>query len=232
MIIIHGSRRTAEGYRDAFTEFADLYNCIVLAPLFPVGILDVDDQHSYKYIRHPGLNYDDVLFHMISDVRKQFSRLRPKFLLHGFSGGGQFAHRYFYLNPEDLLAVSIGAPGTVTLLNKDRNWWPGIQNFEQIFGKRPNFDAMKKVGVQLVIGSEDIEIWDVLVKDTSPTWAKGANDSGENRRERLNALRKSLESHGICVQLNIIENVNHDGMAVLDEVRYYFGNVLENIKYD
>ena len=35
--------------------------------------------------------------------------------LHGFSGGGQFSNRFALLHPDRVSAVSIGAPGRITL---------------------------------------------------------------------------------------------------------------------
>lgn len=226
LTIVHGSRRTAEGYRDAFAGFADEHHCIVVAPLFPVGILSPDDQHSYKYICHEALRYDEVLHAMLAEVRRQFPRLRDQMLLHGFSGGGQFAHRYLFMHPERLQAVSIGAPGTVSLLNPDRDWWPGIRDFAKRTGKPLDAAAMRRVQVQLIIGSEDTESWDVIVSRESPTWAPGANDAGSNRRERLAALGASLQSQGVPVVLETVAGIAHDGMQVLDGVRAFFATVL------
>ena len=226
LTIVHGSRRTAEGYRDAFADFADRERCIVLAPLFPVGIPAPGEQHSYKYLRHGTLRYDEVLHAMIDELRERFPRLRERMLLHGYSGGGQFAHRYLYLHPERLAAVSVGAPGTVSLLDVNMDWWPGIRDFETTFGKRPDLAALRDVPVHLVVGEKDTETWDVIVSHESPTWAPGANDAGSTRRERLNALKINLEKHGVAAELETVPGVAHDGMCVLEPVRAFFSRVL------
>lgn len=230
LTIVHGSRRTAEGYRDAFAGFADEHDCIVVAPLFPVGVLWPGDQHSYKYICHDALSYDEVLHAMLAEVRRQFPRLRDPMLLHGFSGGGQFAHRYLFMHAERLQAVSIGAPGTVSLLNPDRDWWPGIRDFAERTGKPLDAAAMRRVQVQLIVGSEDTESWDVIVSRESPTWAPGANEAGSNRRERLAALGASLQSHDVPVVLETVPDVGHDGMQVLDGVRAFFATVIHDTR--
>lgn len=227
LAVVHGSRRTAEGYRDALAEFADEHRCIVLAPLFPIGVASPTDQHSYKYIRHGTLRYDDVLHSMIDEVRARFPRLRERMLLHGFSGGGQFAHRYLYICPERLEAVSVGAPGTVSLIDATRDWWPGTRNFENYIGRPLDVAVLREVRVHLVVGSEDTETWDVIVSRDSPTWAPGANDAGRNRRNRLAALAASLQSHGVPVTSETVSGVGHDGMQVLESVRQFFSTVLQ-----
>ncbi|MBL4639164.1 MAG: hypothetical protein JKY57_01405 [Kordiimonadaceae bacterium] len=226
LTIIHGSLRTAEGYRDAFIDFADKHNCIVLVPLFPIGILGVDDKHSYKYIRHAELNYDQVLHDMEDEVRARFKRLRPKMLMHGFSGGGQFAHRYLYLNPNKLIAVSVGAPGTVSQLDPSLKWWPGTANFKELFGHEPNLKAMRGVNIQLIIGENDTETRDVTVSEFSKTWTVGANDAGINRRDRLSTLNNNITDHGMRPEITIVPDVAHEGMRILDEVKAFFSRVL------
>ena len=222
MVIIHGSGRTAEKYRDLFAEFAEHNKCIILAPLFPIGIEDSAEQHNYKYIRYKNIRYDHVLNAMIDEVRKHLKRLKKKILMHGYSGGGQFAHRYFYLYPENLHAVSIGAPGTVTLLNNNLNWWPGTKNIKEQFGLDVTPCELAKVKVQLIIGADDNEEWDVIVQKGSSTWAEGANDSGNNRLQRMVSLKNNLREHGITVEHKIIPNVEHKGFEILDDVKSFF----------
>ncbi|HEX2139483.1 MAG TPA: hypothetical protein VHG33_07220, partial [Woeseiaceae bacterium] len=166
--------------------------------------------------------YDLVLHSMIDEVREELGRLEERFLLFGFSGGGQFAHRYFYLHPERLAAVSVGAPGTVTLLDDTEPWWHGVGNLERHFGTGVNLDAMRGVGVQTVIGELDAEPWDIDVPADSDLWSDRRNWAGRNRRERLDALRASLERHGIRVEHTVVPGIGHDGYAVLESVMRFF----------
>lgn len=84
-----------------------------------------------------------------------------RFCLHGFSGGGQFTHRFFYLHPRRLSAVSIGAPGRVTPAGPSQPWWLGTDGFAEVFGRDPDIESMRAVPVQMVVGDRDVDTWEI-----------------------------------------------------------------------
>jgi hypothetical protein len=73
----------------------------------------------------------------------------------GFSGGGQFAHRFLYLYPERWAAVSVGAPGRVTMLNFSQKWPVGVADTETLFDRSVSLNRIQQVAIQLVVGSGD-----------------------------------------------------------------------------
>jgi pimeloyl-ACP methyl ester carboxylesterase len=87
---------------------------------FPAGIGDPNDLHNYKFIDYQGILFDLVLLAMFEKVAARWHIRTDRFALHGFSGGGQFAHRFLLLHPDRLHGVSIGAPGRVTLPTSER----------------------------------------------------------------------------------------------------------------
>jgi poly(3-hydroxybutyrate) depolymerase len=218
VVVVHGTERDAQGYRDAFSSFADDNDCIVLAPLFPVGIPDLD---GYKYLRHGELRYDDILLAMVDEVAARYHVDAARFLLFGFSGGGHFAHRFLYLHPERLLAASIGAPGAVTLLDTGRAWPAGIADTEECLGCTVDLAAVAATPVQLVVGAEDVST-DGIAAAGHPAWIAGVNDAGVPRTARLRALRDSLEEHGVRVRHDVIPGAGHDARAIFGVVREFF----------
>ena len=225
-VVVHGSLRNAAESRDAFIDFAEREQCVILAPLFPCGIEDPADVHNYKFIAYRGIRFDLVLLAMIDEVAETYRLRRDRFLLFGFSGGGHFAHRFAYLHPERLLAVAVGAPGSVTLLRDDRDYWVGIRNVEQIFGHPVDLAALRQVPVLLVIGGDDTETWEITIPRDSPTWMPGAEDAGVNRLDRMASLRASLEQHGIDFRQVIVPGVGHDASQVLEPVKAFFSEIL------
>lgn len=169
-VIVHGTERRAEGFRDAFRDFAEDHQCVVLAPLFPCGI---------------------------------------------------------GLHPERLRAVSIGAPGIVTLLDTSWDWWVGVGNFEDTFKKRLDIEAIRNVAVQMVIGSEDIETWEITLKPGDAHWMPGADVQGVNRLERMEALKRSLQANGVGVRHDVVPGVGHDGFKMIPAVESFFGDELQ-----
>lgn len=226
VVAMHGTGRTFSGYRDAFAEFGRWHKCIILCPLFPIGVLGDDNRDGFKYIREGSIRYDRVLNEMVSEVAARYGRAFDKFALFGYSGGGHFVHRYFMLHPQRLWALSVGAPGSVTLLDPDRNWWAGTGNFAQIFDQELNLPAMASVPVHMVVGAADIETWEITHHEGKRHWVPGANDAGRTRPERLSSLRSSFEKAGISVRFDLIENMAHDGFQAVPAVTSFLSDVL------
>ena len=226
VVLVHGTERSASNYRDAFIAFAAEHDCIVLAPLFAANMASANDLSSYKFIRHGGINYDEILFAMIDEVAGKYRLNSRDFLLYGFSGGGHFAHRMFLLHPRRLRAVSIGAPGLVTRIDPARRWWTGTADLPEKFGLTLDIEAMRHVPVQMVIGDKDTETWEITLDETSEWWAEGANDAGVTRLDRIAALKKNFEDHGIAVQLDHVPGAAHIGVAMFPAVRAFMGDVL------
>lgn len=222
VIVIHGTLRQPQVYRDEFVEFAERHQCAVLAPLFPAGIEDTADIDNYKRIAFNDIRFDHILINMVAEYSQRYGLTFGKWYLHGFSGGGQFAHRFFYLHPERLAAVSVGAPGAVTLVDDTRDWWVGTANAGDKFGRALDVGAMRDVRVLLVIGADDSGAEEVSVPPGSRHWMPDANHAGSDRQARLESLRRNLDEHGIDVVLERVPGVAHRGRHVMPAVRHFF----------
>lgn len=227
VVIVHGTGRAFVEYRDAFVEFARWNDCIVLCPLFPVGVLGDGNRDGFKQIKEGELRYDHILLDMVDEIAAKFGCDFSRFALFGYSGGGQFVNRFTLLHPERLWAVSIGAPGSVTLLDADRDWWIGVRDMEQRFGKALNIDALKQVAVHMVVGAADLETWEITHQEGGKFYMPGANDAGSTRPERLESLRQSFVRAGIDVKLDIVENVPHEGLLCVDTVQDFLADELK-----
>ncbi|MEF2070697.1 alpha/beta hydrolase [Consotaella sp. CSK11QG-6] len=226
VVVMHGTGRSFVAYRDAFAEFGRWNNCIVLAPLFPVGVLGDGNRDGFKYMVEGDIRYDEILLAMVGEIGDRYKRAFDRFALFGYSGGGHFCHRFLILHPDRLWAASIGAPGSVTRLDADRSWWTGVGDLESRFGVEFRPSAMAAVPVQMVVGAADTETWEITHKPGGRHWMEGANDAGATRPERLRALQASFEAVGIAVRFDLIPNMAHDGMRCLDAVKTFFGDVL------
>lgn len=226
VLVVHGTLRQPTVYRDAFAEFAEQHGCVVLAPLFPCGIEDPDDTDNYKRLEFRGIRFDLLLIRMVEEFAERYGIEPGPWLLHGFSGGGQFTHRFLLLHAERLAAVSIGAPGAVTLLDEERDWWVGTRDIAARFGKPVDLAALRRVRVLTVIGDQDHGGEEVWVPETSRHWMPDANRAGVDRQERLLALERNLGSHGVSVERGVVPGVGHKGTAVLPVVREFFARTL------
>ncbi|SEG88944.1 alpha/beta hydrolase [Marinobacterium lutimaris] len=207
LVVVHGSARTAESFRDRFIEFAEEQGCVILAPLFPVGA--AGDADGYKLQPPLAFRYDKLLLQMVSELGEQY-RLEPCFYLFGFSGGAQFAHRFLYLYPSRIKAISIAAPGSVSLPVKDDSLWCSAGDTDS-----SHIDKLRRVPVHLIIGEDD----DLsLLSLNEPIRL--------DRKEILKRLQIHLDSLGIDVRYETIPEVAHDGFSLIPGCQSFLSNVM------
>ena len=216
-VAVHGTYRDAASLKNRFAAFADATGCVILAPLFPCGIGDRQDIHNYKFIAFQGIRFDAIVLDMVEDVRESFAVAEERFALYGFSGGGQFAHRFFYLHPQRLLAAAIGAPGRASYLDNAAPWPGGTAGFARQFGSAPVITAMQAVPVGLFVGSDDTEQIDCASE------GGGAPDVkyGVNRLERTQALHKNYLAHGIHSTFTAVPNAAHEEDKILPAAQQF-----------
>jgi pimeloyl-ACP methyl ester carboxylesterase len=219
VVAVHGTARLAERYRAGFQDFCEEHGCIVLAPLFPAGIIDPEDLHGFKRIQYRDIRFDTVLLDMIDQIGRRYRVDTTKFLLHGFSGGGQFAHRFGYLHPGRLSGLSIGAPGRITRIDPKTPWWLGTADIEERFGIELDLPALRQVPVQMIVGEEDTETWEIAEPDIDA--------GGETRIERLRTLRDNFEGNGIEVRFDLVPGMGHRGSLARPHAQRFFAELLD-----
>lgn len=228
LVAVHGTGRTSFlDFRDGFAEFGKWNDVAILCPIFPVGVLGDGARSGYKYLAEGDIRYDLLLLQMVEEVAEKYGQDWSRFAIFGFSGGGHFSHRFAILHPQKLWAASIGASGSVTLLDPDRDWWVGIRDIGQKFGIEFDPAALAKVPVQMVVGDADLETWEITHKPGGTYWMEGANDAGRTRPERLRTLADSFEKAGVTVRFDLVPGVSHDRIKVLDRVKDFLAGVLK-----
>ena len=227
LVAVHGTGRTSFlDFRNGFAEFGRWNDCAVLCPIFPIGVLGDDNRNGYKYIAEGDIRYDEIVMKMVDEVAAKYGQDWSRFAMFGFSGGGHFTHRFAILHPSKLWAASIGASGSVTLLDPAKDWWIGIRDIKQRFGIDFDAAALARIPVQMLVGEADLETWEITHKPGGKYWMEGANDAGRTRPERLQALKASFESAGVDVRLDIVPGVSHDRMKVLGRVKDFLSDCL------
>lgn len=223
IIAVHGTSRTsAVEFRDSFAEFGRWNHCAILCPIFAANVCGDGNRSGYKYLKEHDIRYDDVLLAMVKEVAAEYRQDWDSFAMFGFSGGGHFVHRFAILHPERVWALSIGAPGSVTQIDENQDWWVGIRNLPEVFGVRFNREAFARIPVHMIVGGADREAWEITHTETSRYWMPGANSAGTTRPERLATLKKSFESAGARVQFDVVPGVSHERSKVLDRVKDFF----------
>jgi pimeloyl-ACP methyl ester carboxylesterase len=203
---------------------------ILLCPLFPANICFPGDLSSYKLLKADGLRYDAVLLGMVDEMAAKYRLADDRVLMYGFSGGAHFTHRFLYLHPERLLGASIAAPGVVTLLDRQHDWWVGVRDLEAQFGKALALDRIREVPVQLLIGEDDLETWEITIRPGDGWWMPGADLAGPDRNARIRSLAASLRAAGVTVRLETAPGVAHDDRALLPMAEAFFAERLRAVR--
>lgn len=210
LVEVHGTDRSAETLRLALVDHAEKNATVVMAPLFPAGIEDPNDVDNYKFIKFGSTSFDEILLAMVDEVTARWNVDGSRFALHGFSGGGQFAHRFLYLHPRRLAAVSIASPGRVTMPDPDQPWPRGVADLDETFGTSLDVPSLTQVHVHVVVGELD---------DDTAVWAMIDPSEDEScRLDRARALGQALQSLGCTVRLDVVAGVAHQHGPLLGHV--------------
>jgi pimeloyl-ACP methyl ester carboxylesterase len=215
LVSVHGAGRDAERARDVFAGFAEEYRCVIMAPLLPMTASDLGSIHNYKQISYGGIRFDHVVLDMVAEVGEVWGLDVDRFLLFGFSAGGQFVHRFAYLHPDRLAALSVGAPGRITRPDPSVPWPDGLGGTAELTAA-PDLVALRAVPVQLVVGECDTEI--------SLTAGPAPADPGasRNRVENARLLHGDLTRGGVTAELAEVAGAGHHMLQVIPEVQEFF----------
>jgi pimeloyl-ACP methyl ester carboxylesterase len=209
VVAIHDSERKHEEFATGFADFARDHHYAVLAPVFPVGVLGDGNPDGYKFLHEKELRYDDLLNEMVAQAADLTRAQDPTLVMHGYSGGAQFAHRYLLLHPRRLAAVSIAAPGEVTLPDEDLPWWGGVGDTQALFGRTVDWPAVAQVAIHLAVGEEDVSTEPLKEQPPSHFWPDDASRLDSHRKDRLATLHRALAEVGVTSQLETLPGVAH-----------------------
>lgn len=226
IVAVHGSSRNAKDLRDGFATFAERLGCFVLAPLFPMDLDTSVPDEEYKQLVGDRLRYDHVLWAMVEElsaaVRTRFSHI----LLFGFSGGAQFAQRLLYVDPRRLAAAALGAPSYVTPPSTARGWWSGLGDFERVFGKPVDWNALRRVPVQIQCGTEDRLDCDIYSAEEMAMDAPAYAAYGRTRLDRARLLQDDYEAAGMASRLELIAGAAHAWSPHVETAKPFFERIL------
>jgi pimeloyl-ACP methyl ester carboxylesterase len=197
-----------------------------MCPVFPEGVPNPNQKNSYRELTSKNLRFDAILLSMVEQAGQIWQIRTDKFYLHGFSAGGQFVHRFMYLHPDRLAAVSIGAPGRITAPDLHSPWPAGVSNIREVFSlpNVPDFNQMARVPVQYIVGEKDLGT-KLVESMKNPT--KFETEAGETRVERIEWLKKAWERVGILnTELVLVPDVGHDGVRCLPALEKWLQSLL------
>lgn len=209
LVSVHGISRNARAHATAFSEFADRYGVIIVAPLF------TEQQFpGYQRLgissRRSGPRPDLVLNAMLEEIEASTGARTDRFYLFGYSGGGQFAHRYAMSHPERVIAVAMGAPGWYTFPD-DQTPYPrgmALPNGAPLATPRP--ESFLRVPMAVFVGEHD-NGRDRALRQTRGVDAQQGLTRLERGRRWVDAMRKVAQRHGYDTryEFNVLADCGH-----------------------
>lgn len=199
LFVMHGTKRNAADYRDAWVPTADRYGCLLLCPRFPRRTYPGRAYHRGGVLDRAGavrpasawtFGLIERIFDVVRDATGNTSR---GYHLYGHSAGGQFVHRLALLLPETRFVAAMAANAG----------WYTMPTFGERFpyGLAGSGVTAEAVGAALgrpltvLVGERDVAPDDPYLRTEPPALAQGANRL-ERARAFLAAARAEAARRG------------------------------------
>lgn len=207
-VSVHGISRNAREHAELFAPLAEQYGVVLVVPVF-------SRHHFGDYQRlgreGGGRRADHALQRITGEIEYLTGAGSSKIFLTGFSGGGQFAHRYAMAYPDRVQRLAIGAAGWYTFPDESHRFPFGIAATPRLKGV--DFDRRKflQVPTAVFVGQ-----WDIMHDPGLNRSARIRRQQGFTRLERgrrwVDAMNRVAMEHDIdaSYKFAVIPGVGHD----------------------
>jgi len=152
-VSVHGISRNAEEHARLFAPFMDRLGMILIAPLFSERDYPRYQRLGGRRGNHP--RADHALLEIVDEVAADLGIPIDQFYLFGFSGGGQFAHRFAMAHPHRIKAYVVAAAGWYTLPDPERKFPRGIGPNRYFSDIQIDLPSFVKVPGMVIVGERD-----------------------------------------------------------------------------
>lgn len=152
LITVHGISRNAREHVELFAPLAEQTGTAIIAPLFPLS--DFPRYQRLGTTAHE--DRADLAFDQILKSATELLGIDPfplKFF--GFSGGGQFSHRYSLLYPDRVARMVLGAPGWYTFPDTAVRFPYGLRSGPEWPKLRFSPEKFLQIPTMVMVGEED-----------------------------------------------------------------------------
>jgi dienelactone hydrolase len=195
LVSVHGISRNAREHVQTFAQYCSSLGWVVVTPLFPADLFPKYQQLGFAR-RHARPRPDLALNAILDEITALTGANTEKVYMFGFSGGGQFVHRYAMVNPHRVIAAALGAPGWYTFPDTGAPFPRGLSINAKEVGFRLEGESMFGVPTAVFVGTQDLGRDETL--NASP---KIDDRQGRTRPERgrrwIAAMRAAARSRGL-----------------------------------
>jgi predicted esterase len=199
VFVMHGHGKNAKGYRDTWSEYADKYKFMVVAPLFDSEQWGGGEYSYASVVSKEGKLRDasmwsfNVVEHLFDAIKGATGNESSTYFLYGHSEGGQFVHRLVLFLPDARYAKAVAAnPGWYTMPTFDIKFPYGLGGSPATGGSLQQ--SLGRAFV-LLLGDRDTDPNDKDLRKTPQAMAQGVHrfERGQNyfkeARNRATALQ-------------------------------------------
>ncbi|WP_146032871.1 hypothetical protein [Geothermobacter hydrogeniphilus] len=206
-VTIHGISRNAREHAEGFAVQAERYGAAIVAPLFPE-----DDFPRYQRLGnsvHEG-RADSAFDRIMHDAAELIGCDPLPLRGFGFSGGGQFLHRYALFYPRRVERMVVGAPGWYTFPDPSQRYPLGLRSSKEWPRLRFNPVRFLSIPTVVLVGEEDDIRDEDLNKSRRIDAVQGLNRVERGRRwvHAMNALARAYQVPA-QFRCEIIPNASH-----------------------
>ena len=197
LVTVHGVSRNAVEHARRFKRLAKRYGVVLVAPLFPVERFP-----DYQRLGQSGKGGrpDRALQAILGEVGDLTGADVARVYLFGYSGGGQFVHRYAMAHPERVAKVAVGAAGWYTFPDPAARFPRGLKARSKATGLRFQPEAFLRIPMAAFVGERDIRrgLERPEMKQTPRVDAQQGSTRLERGHRWIEAMRAAAADHRLA----------------------------------
>jgi pimeloyl-ACP methyl ester carboxylesterase len=192
-VTVHGISRNAEEHANQFSSYAERQGVVLLAPLFSLSRFP---RYQRLVGKEGGREADMMLLDIIDEVGSLIPVETSKIYLFGFSGGGQFVHRFALRHPQRVMRYVVASAGWYTFPDPEQAFPRGIRPNRHLPHLLPDLANFLTIPGSVIVGERDVKPGTALNKNPEII-----AQQGEHRRERgerwVQAMNQAAEQAGL-----------------------------------
>jgi len=221
-VSVHGISRNAGECARYFTDLADLYGVVVVSPLFT--------KLRFPYYQRlgrqdQGLRADRMLDLIVEEVGWLTTADNSRMYLFGYSGGGQFVHRYAMTHPGRVAGIALGAAGWYTFPDPDCRYPRGTGSSRKLPDIGFDPDKFLRIPACVLVGERDNRTDSSLNQSGRINEQQGCNRLQRGRRW-IEAMQQAARSRGLTTpyRFHVLPKAGHSFRRCM--LRGAMGNIV------
>lgn len=193
VVAVHGISRNALEQMASFSSLAAERGHVLMAPCF-----DTPEDEDYQRLgrrgrgRRADLALDAAIRRLSEEGQVEFGH---RFFF-GYSGGGQFVHRYLMSHPDRVTAAVVAAAGWYTFPDAHQVYPHGLRVGGALAGVRMEPAEFLRIPLRVAVGSRDVDR-DSSVRTTTKVDESQGGDRIERAKRWVTAMQAAARARSI-----------------------------------